>query len=88
VVDEDNSWKRSPLLQGPFGLFPPEAVRHIGSVVVRDAPNVRKRRKTEKPARGWRLPRQQVPTCGGQIGQGLRKLQHFSTGPGRHSLHA
>ncbi|MBC5768165.1 FAD-dependent oxidoreductase [Ramlibacter albus] len=33
----DNEWTRSPLVRGPLGKFPPEPIRFIGSIVVRDA---------------------------------------------------
>jgi putative aminophosphonate oxidoreductase len=33
----DNEWTRSPLVRGPRGRFPPEPVRYIGSLVVRNA---------------------------------------------------
>jgi putative aminophosphonate oxidoreductase len=33
----DNAWTRSPLVRGPRGKFPPEPVRWIGSMVVRNA---------------------------------------------------
>jgi putative aminophosphonate oxidoreductase len=33
----DNEWTRSPLAGGPRGRFPPEPVRYVGSLIVRDA---------------------------------------------------
>jgi hypothetical protein len=33
----DNEWTRSPLVSGPRGRFPPEPLRYIGSLIVRDA---------------------------------------------------
>jgi putative aminophosphonate oxidoreductase len=33
----DNDWTRSPLVRGPLGRFPPEPVRYVGSLVVRNA---------------------------------------------------
>jgi putative aminophosphonate oxidoreductase len=33
----DNAWTASALVQGPLGRFPPEPVRYIGSLVVRNA---------------------------------------------------
>jgi putative aminophosphonate oxidoreductase len=33
----DNAWTRSPLAGGPRGRFPPEPVRYVGSLIVRDA---------------------------------------------------
>ncbi|MBB5189745.1 putative aminophosphonate oxidoreductase [Silvimonas terrae] len=37
VRGEDNAWTRSGLVKGPLGFFPPEPVRYLGSLVVRDA---------------------------------------------------
>lgn len=37
ALDLDNEWTRSPLLRGPLGRFPPEPIRYIGSIVVRNA---------------------------------------------------
>ena len=33
----DNAWTRSPLVRGPLGRFPPEPVRYVGSLIVRNA---------------------------------------------------
>ena len=33
----DNAWTRSPLLNGPLGYFPPEPIRYLGSLMVRNA---------------------------------------------------
>lgn len=33
----DNEWTRSPLVRGPLGKFPPEPIRYLGSIMVRDA---------------------------------------------------
>lgn len=33
----DNAWTRSPLVRGPLGRFPPEPIRYVGSLLVRDA---------------------------------------------------
>jgi putative aminophosphonate oxidoreductase len=33
----DNEWTRSPLVRGPRGRFPPEPVRYLGSLLVRNA---------------------------------------------------
>lgn len=32
----DNEWTSSPLVRGPLGKFPPEPIRYIGSIMVRD----------------------------------------------------
>ncbi|AMP03145.1 FAD-dependent oxidoreductase [Collimonas pratensis] len=37
VLGLDNDWSRSPLAAGPRGQFPPEPVRYLGSLVVRNA---------------------------------------------------
>ncbi|GGP20223.1 FAD-dependent oxidoreductase [Silvimonas iriomotensis] len=37
VRGEDNVWTRSGLVKGPLGFFPPEPVRYLGSLAVRDA---------------------------------------------------
>lgn len=37
VLGLDNPWTRSPLVQGPLGLFPPEPIRYLGSLMVRNA---------------------------------------------------
>ena len=37
VLGLDNPWTRSPLLQGPLGHFPPEPIRYLGSLMVRNA---------------------------------------------------
>jgi putative aminophosphonate oxidoreductase len=33
----DNLWTRSPLVNGPLGYFPPEPIRYLGSLMVRNA---------------------------------------------------
>jgi putative aminophosphonate oxidoreductase len=37
VLGLDNAWTRSPLLNGPLGYFPPEPIRYLGSLMVRNA---------------------------------------------------
>lgn len=37
VLGLDNAWIRSPLLNGPLGYFPPEPIRYLGSLMVRNA---------------------------------------------------
>ena len=46
----DNAWTRSPLCGGPRGKFPPEPIRYIGSIMVRNAI----RRKEAAEDRGGR----------------------------------
>jgi hypothetical protein len=45
----DNEWTRSPLVRGPLGKFPPEPVRYVGSIVVRDA--IRRMERAEDAGR-------------------------------------
>ncbi len=45
VLGLDNPWTRSPLLQGPLGHFPPEPIRYLGSLMVRNA--VRRKEQAE-----------------------------------------
>jgi len=52
----DNPWTRSPLVKGPLGLFPPEPIRYLGSLMVRNAI----RRKEQAEDRGVRPRRLDV----------------------------
>ncbi|PRE84548.1 FAD-dependent oxidoreductase [Burkholderia multivorans] len=45
VLDADNAWTRSPLVQGPLGRFPPEPLRYVGAHVVRNA--IRRKERAE-----------------------------------------
>jgi glycine/D-amino acid oxidase-like deaminating enzyme len=56
LLDEDNAWTRSPLIQGPLGQFPPEPIRYIGSIVVRDAIR-RKEAAEDRDSRPWMVDR-------------------------------
>jgi len=57
VLGEDNAWTRSPLTHGPLGLFPPEPIRYLGSIVVRDA--IRRKEAAEDLGRSpWWLDKQ------------------------------
>jgi hypothetical protein len=49
VLDQDNAWTRSPLTQGPLGQFPPEPIRYVGSIVVRNA--IRRKEEAEDRSR-------------------------------------
>ena len=49
VLGLDNEWTRSPLLNGPLGYFPPEPVRYLGSLMVRNA--VRRKEQAEDHGR-------------------------------------
>ncbi len=37
VLELDNDWTRSGLVKGPLGAFPPEPIRWIGAMIVRNA---------------------------------------------------
>lgn len=41
----DNDWTRSPLVKGPLGQFPPEPIRYLGSLMVRNA--IRRKERAE-----------------------------------------
>ena len=56
VLGLDNDWTRSPLVRGPLGLFPPEPIRYVGSIVVRDAIR-RKERAEDDGRRPWLVDR-------------------------------
>ncbi|MGF6554520.1 putative aminophosphonate oxidoreductase [Pseudomonas sp. S30_BP2TU TE3576] len=45
----DNPWTRSPLVNGPLGFFPPEPIRYIGSLMVRNA--IRRKERAEDHGR-------------------------------------
>jgi putative aminophosphonate oxidoreductase len=49
ALGEDNAWSRSPLVTGPRGLFPPEPVRYLGSLLVRNA--IRRKEAAEDAGR-------------------------------------
>lgn len=49
VLGLDNEWTRSPLCAGPRGKFPPEPIRYLGSIAVRNA--VRRKEAAEDEAR-------------------------------------
>ena len=68
----DNAWTRSPLVNGPLGFFPPEPIRYLGSLMVRNA--IRRKERAEdhgrRPGTG-RAPGE-IRRGGRQGGQGLR----------------
>ncbi|RJG12309.1 FAD-dependent oxidoreductase [Pseudomonas cavernicola] len=49
VLGLDNEWTRSPLLNGPLGYFPPEPIRYLGSLMVRNA--IRRKEQAEDHGR-------------------------------------
>lgn len=56
LLDQDNAWTRSPLTHGPRGHFPPEPVRYLGSLVVRNAIR-RKERAEDRGRKPWAIDR-------------------------------
>ncbi|MNO81165.1 Gamma-glutamylputrescine oxidoreductase [compost metagenome] len=49
VLGLDNAWTRSPLTRGPLGHFPPEPIRYLGSLMVRNA--IRRKESAEDHGR-------------------------------------
>ena len=45
ALDLDNAWTRSPITRGPLGRFPPEPLRYMGSIMVRNA--IRRKERAE-----------------------------------------
>lgn len=56
VLDQDNAWTRSPITGGPLGYFPPEPMRYVGSIVVRNAIR-RKERAEDEDRQPWLVDR-------------------------------
>jgi putative aminophosphonate oxidoreductase len=52
VLDRDNEWTRSPIAHGPRGYFPPEPIRFMGSIAVRNAIR-RKERAEDQDRKPW-----------------------------------
>ena len=52
VLGLDNEWTRSPLTRGPLGYFPPEPLRYLGSLMVRNAIR-RKERAEDENRQPW-----------------------------------
>jgi putative aminophosphonate oxidoreductase len=52
LLAQDNEWTRSPIVQGPLGRFPPEPIRYVGSIAVRNAIR-RKERAQDMNRRPW-----------------------------------
>jgi len=56
VLDQDNAWTRSPITNGPLGHFPPEPMRYLGSIAVRNA--IRRKERAEDEDRSpWLVDR-------------------------------
>ena len=49
VQGQNNDWTRSPLVDGPLGYFPPEPIRYLGSLMVRNA--IRRKERSEDHGR-------------------------------------
>lgn len=49
VLGLANDWTRSPLVNGPLGYFPPEPIRYLGSLMVRNA--IRRKERAEDHGR-------------------------------------
>jgi putative aminophosphonate oxidoreductase len=49
VQGQANEWTRSPLVNGPLGYFPPEPIRYLGSLMVRNA--IRRKERAEDHGR-------------------------------------
>ena len=49
VLEQDNAWTASGLVKGPRGLFPPEPVRYLGSLLVRGA--IRRKERAQDAGR-------------------------------------
>ncbi|MGV3570426.1 MAG: FAD-dependent oxidoreductase [Ramlibacter sp.] len=56
LLDQDNAWTRSPLTHGPLGHFPPEPIRYLGSIAVRNAIR-RKERAEDANRQPWLVDR-------------------------------
>jgi hypothetical protein len=56
LLELDNEWTRSPLTKGPLGYFPPEPIRYVGSITVRDAIR-RKERAEDEDKQPWLVDR-------------------------------
>lgn len=52
LLELDNAWTRSPLTRGPLGQFPPEPLRYLGSLLVRNAIR-RKERAEDEDRQPW-----------------------------------
>ncbi|KKC99202.1 FAD-dependent oxidoreductase [Photobacterium halotolerans] len=53
VLDEDNDWTRSGLASGPKGSFPPEPIRWLGAILVRNAIRRKESAEDENRTPNW-----------------------------------
>lgn len=71
VLDEDNAWTRSGLATGPRGQFPPEPIRYVGALTVRDA--IRRKEAREDaglPPRWWDAQMAKLAAAAGKADKG------------------
>ncbi|MAZ01902.1 MAG: FAD-dependent oxidoreductase [Sneathiella sp.] len=57
VLEQDNEWTRSTMAKGPLGSFPPEPVRWLGAMMVKNAIR-RKERMEDAGRKSWWVDRQ------------------------------
>jgi hypothetical protein len=57
VLGLDNEWTRSGLAKGPLGRFPPEPIRWLGAMVVRNAIR-RKENAEDEGNKAWWIDKQ------------------------------
>jgi len=57
VLEEDNEWTRSTMAKGPLGRFPPEPIRWLGAMMVKNA-IARKERMEDMGGNPWFMDRQ------------------------------
>ncbi|USG61977.1 FAD-dependent oxidoreductase [Sneathiella marina] len=57
VLGQDNEWTRSTMAKGPLGAFPPEPIRWLGAMLVKNAIQ-RKERREDRGRPAWWLDRQ------------------------------
>ncbi|WP_120510882.1 FAD-dependent oxidoreductase [Photobacterium salinisoli] len=53
VLEEDNDWTRSGLASGPKGSFPPEPIRWLGAILVRNAIRRKESAEDENRTPNW-----------------------------------
>ena len=67
ALDADNVWTRSPMVTGPHGRFPPEPIRFLGSLLVRNA--IRRTEATEdrgERPRAWDVALARIAASAGK----------------------
>ncbi|WP_311568428.1 FAD-dependent oxidoreductase [Photobacterium arenosum] len=53
VLEEDNDWAQSGLVSGPKGAFPPEPIRWLGAILVRNAIRRKESAEDENQTPSW-----------------------------------